>query len=390
MRWVIAVTGVVVVIVLLVAVKGAQIGKLIGFGKQAEKDGPPPEAVSTAVAEEQEWEGTLTSVGSVASSKGVALAADAPGVVTRIHFESGATVKQGQVLVELDANVERAQLASAVARRELATTTIGRTRALAAKGAISPAQLDADESALRTATTDVEGIQAQIARKTIRAPFAGKLGIRSVNLGQYLQPGTAVTVLETAEAVKIDFSLPQQRLPEVSVGQPVRITLQNDEPDGGAPEVTEGVIAAVDPTVEASTRTIKLRADVKDGEGLRPGMFVQVAVVLPGKSKSVTIPATAVVHAPYGDSVFVVAERKPDTPGAATTPDGKPVKLARQQFVRIGSARGDFVAVTEGVKASEEVVTAGAFKLRNNAPITVDNSKGKQLGPELHPRPENR
>lgn len=384
-RWLIAIVGIVVVIVTLGAVKGAQIGKLIGFGKQMEIDGPPPEAVSTAVADEQDWEGTLTSVGSVASAKGVALAADVPGVVTRIHFESGATVKQGAVLVELDANVERAQLATAMARKQLATTTLARTRALADKGAISPAQLDADESALQTATTDIDTIQAQIAKKTIRAPFSGKLGIRSVNLGQYLQPGTPISVLETEENVKVDFSLPQQRLPEVKVGQPVRITLESSD-DAGAP--LQGVIAAVDPTLDATTRTIKLRADVTGGDTLRPGMFVQVAVILPEKARSVIVPVTSVVHAPYGDSVFIVEEKAADSPGLSKTPDGKPVRVARQQFVRLGNSRGDFVAVNDGVKKGQELVSAGAFKLRNNAPITVDNTK--QALPQLSPRPENR
>ncbi len=383
-RWLLTIVGILAVIGALVAVKGSQIGMLIAFGKQAEKDGPPPEAVSTAVAEEQAWEGTLTAVGSVATGKGVALSADAPGVVTRISFESGATVKQGQVLVELDANVERAQLASALARKELATTTIGRTRALAAKGAISQAQLDADEAAVRTATTDVEGLQAQIAKKTIRAPFAGKLGIRSVNLGQYLQPGTPVTVLETTDAPHVDFSLPQEQLQKVAVGQPVRVTLE-----GSSDPPLSATIAAVDPTVDPTTRTIKLRADLADKpDTLRPGMFVRVAVVLPEKSKSIIVPATAIVHAPYGDSVFVIEPRKDDTPGPATTADGKPVKIARQQFVRLGEARGDFVAVLDGVKPSEEVVSAGAFKLRNNATVFVDNTK--QPTPKLDPRPENR
>lgn len=384
MRWILTILGIVVTIGALAAVKGAQIGKLIAYGAEAEKNGPPPEAVATAVADEQAWEGTLTAVGSVATAKGVALAADVAGVVTRVAFESGDTVKQGQVLVELDAKVERAQLASALARKELATTTIGRTRALAAKGAISQSQLDADEAALQTATTDVEALQAQVAKKTIRAPFSGKLGIRTVNLGQYLQPGTSVAVLETIDAVHVDFSLPQQRLAEVTVGQPVRITLEGS---GAAP--LDGTIAAVDPNVDPVTRTIKLRADVANKtEGLRPGMFVQVTVVMPDKRKSVTVPATAIVHAPYGDSVFVVEDRKADTPGDATTPDGKPVKLARQQFVRVAASRGDFVALLDGVTKGQEIVTAGAFKLRNNATIFVDNTK--QPTPQLDPKPENR
>ncbi len=382
MRWIVTILGILALVGALAAVKGAQIGTLIGFGKQAAKMGPPPEMVSTAVADEQSWEGTLTAVGSVASAKGVALSTDAPGVVTRIAFESGASVKQGDVLVELDTKVERAQLAAAIARRDLASTNIQRTRALAAKGAVSPAQLDTDEAALRTATTDVDGIQAQIAKKTIRAPFSGKLGIRLLNLGQYLQPGTPVASLETLDAVHVDFSLPQQNLDQLKVGMPVRVGSQGETP-------LEATLSAIDPQVDPTTRTIKLRADAaKSTEGLRPGMFVEVEVILPQKATAVTIPATAVVHAPYGDSVFVVEARKPDAEGAAATPDGKPIKVARQQFVKIGRSRGDFVSVADGVKAREEVVTAGAFKLRNNAPIVVDNSR--QPTPKLDPRPENR
>lgn len=387
MRWVLTILGIVLVVGALVALKGAQIGKLIAFGKQAEKDGPPPEAVATSIAEEQAWAGSLTAVGSVTTAKGVALAPDVPGVVTRISFESGATVKQGQVLVELDASVERAQLASAVARRDLAKSNIGRTRALTASGTLSQAQLDADEAALRTSTTDVEGIEAQIAKKTIRAPFAGRLGLRAVNLGQYLQPGTPVTVLETVDAVKVDFGLPQQKLADVKVGMPVRLRVNAAEaPDAGP---MEGKIAAVDPTVDPVTRAIRLRADVATGtEGLRPGMFVEVEVLLPGTKSHVVVPQTAVVHAPYGDSIFVVEDKKADAPGLRATPDGLPVRVARQQFVKLGSSRGDFVAVLDGVKSKEEVVTEGAFKLRNNAPVLVDNKKA--LKPQLDPHPENR
>ena len=389
LRWIFTVVGILLVVGLLAGLKGAQIGKLIAFGKKAEADGPPPEIVGTMPATEQEWEGSIGAVGSVTSAKGVALSADASGTVTRIAFESGATVKKGDVLVELDTSVERAQLASAQARRQLANTTIGRTRQLAASGAISAAQLDSDEASLRTATTDAEGISAQIARKTIRAPFDGKLGIRQVNLGQFLQPGTPVTVLETIDAVHIDFTLPQQRLGDLTVGMPIRVVVEGTDGGGGAP--LEGKLSAVDPTVDPITRSIRLRGDVTSGkvEGLRPGMFVQVDVLLAGKTKRVTVPATAVVHAPYGDSVFVVEARKADAPGSAKGPNGEDVKNARQQFVKIAGARGDFFAVLDGVKPGEELVTAGAFKLRNNVPIIVDN-KAKQPKPELNPNPENK
>lgn len=383
-RYVIVIVGLLLAVGTLVGVKAAQIGKLISFGKQMEAAGPPPEAVASVLAEEQTWEATLQSVGSVASGKGVSISNDAPGVVSKIHFESGKSVKQGDILVELDTSVERAQLASAMARRDLATTTAGRARALGAQGAISQAQVDQEESQQKTSTTDVEAIRAQIERKIIRAPFAGKLGIRGVNLGQYLNPGTTITSLESVEAVHVDFTLPQQKVSEVGVGMPLRITIE------GVPgPVIEGKVGAVDPALDAVTRNVKLRGDVdKSDPRLRSGMFVNVAVLLPQTNKLVSVPVTAVVRAPYGNSVFVVEEKKPGTPGMDKTPDGKPVLVARQQFVRTGESRGDFVSITEGLKAGQRVVTAGAFKLRNGAPVFLDDKQ--QPKPSLDPKPENR
>lgn len=392
MRWLISIVGILLVVGALAAIKGAQIGRLVGFGKQAQKDGPPPEAISTSVATETAWEGTIAAVGSVASAKGVTIAADAAGIVTRIAFESGATVKKGDILLQQDARVEQAQLASAIARRDLAKTTTERSRSLGAKGAISRAEVDADESAGRTAGTDAESVQAQIAKKTVRAPFGGKLGIRTVNLGQYLQPGTPIVVLETPDAVHVDFSLPQQRLAEIAVGQPVRVTVDgsvtNDADGGAGLAPIGGKIAAVDPTVDPVTRTIRVRADLDASDGLRPGMFVQVAVILPEQKKVVTVPQTAIVHAPYGDSVFIVEDKPEGTPGPAKSATGQPVRIARQHFVRVGSARGDFVSIVDGVKTGQEIVTSGAFKLRNNAAVYVDNTK--QPTPMIAPRPENR
>lgn len=384
LRYVLTGLGLIVVVVVLAGVKGAQIGSLIAFGKKAEAAGPPPEAVGVVKAEEQAWEGTLSAVGSIAPAKGVNVSNEAAGTVTRILFESGALVKEGQTLVELDTSVERAQLASAVSRKELATTTAGRSRALVEKAAISQAQADNDENVLKTSKNDVETIQAQIARKTVRAPFTGKLGIRQINVGQFLNPGTPITVLESLDKLYVDFTLPQQRLPDVAVGMAVRIELEGAK---GPP--MDGAIAAVDPTVDGATRTIKLRASLpNDGDRLRSGMFVNVRVVRPETKNVVTVPATAVVHAPYGDSVFVVEERKADAPGTATTPDGKPVKNARQQFVKLGESRGDFVVILDGVKAGQEVVSTGAFKLRNNSPVFLGDAKGPK--PEVAPQPQNR
>jgi membrane fusion protein (multidrug efflux system) len=408
MRYVVTILGILVVVAALAATKGAQIGQLIGFGKKMQENGPPPEVVSSARADEAAWEGNIAAVGSVASDKGVAVSNDAPGIVTRIAFESGAVVKQGQVLVELDTSVERAQLASAISRRELAITTRDRTKMLAEKGAISPAQLDNDDSQMKTSKTDVEAIQAQIAKKTIRAPFSGRLGIRNVNLGQYLNPGTAVTVLETIDAVHVDFTVPQQRLAELTTGMPVRITLEGGGADGrGAqsaerPEsslggvggrspltVIDGKIGAIDPAIDSATRTIKVRADVANvAERLRPGMFVNVGVVLPQTNALVTAPLTSIIRSPYGDSVFVIEPKPADAPGLRTTQDGKEIKVARQQFVKLGTARGDFVSITDGVKKGDELVATGAFKLRNGSPVVVDNSK--PLSPSASPKPENR
>ena len=375
MRYVLTALAILMIVGLLIGVKGAQIAKLIGFGKEMEAAGPPPEAVSTALAEEQEWEELIASVGSVTTARGVALSTDVAGVVTAIRFESGANVKQGQVLVELDSAVERAQLQSAIARRTLAETNAARSRQLVQTGSIAPSMLDNDEAALRQATTDAEAITAQIARKTIKAPFSGKVGTRSVNLGQYLNPGTPVAVLEGAETAHVDFTLPQQRLADVQVGMTARITIDAKENDGGAAATEDAKITTVDPVLETATRTVKVRADMAADKTnlLRPGMFVKVDVVLPKKQKFTVVPATAIIHATYGDSVFVVE-------------DGK---KARQQFVRLGDARGDFVAVLDGVKPKQEVVTAGAFKLRNNWPVKVDNSK-KPLAPSLAPTPENK
>ncbi len=380
-RYAISILGLLVVVGGLAGVKFAQISSLMSMGKEMQKAGPPPENVSSAIAQEQSWEGTLSAVGSIAPAKGVAVSNDAAGTVARIDFESGAVVKQGQVLVELDTSVERAQLASAQARRDLAVISANRSRALVASGSISPAQVDSDEAQLKSASADFGALQAQIERKIVRAPFAGRLGIRQVNLGQYLNPGTTVTVLESIDTVFVDFTLPQQRLSDLKVGTPVRVGI-----DDGT--VTEGSVAAVDPQVDSTTRTVKLRAGVPNkDEKLRPGMFANVTVLLPDRGKVVTVPATAVVHAPFGDSVFIVEEKKDDAGAVTTGPGGAPLKVARQQFVRLGEARGDFVAIADGVKAGQEVVTAGAFKLRNGSGIAI--VPDVKPAPQLDPRPEN-
>lgn len=363
--------------------KFSQIAQLMAAGKAFEKSGPPPEMVSSSISQTQHWQNEVTAVGSIAPVKGVALSNDLPGVVTKINFESGDIVKQGQILVELDTSVERAQLASANVHHDLAVVNVNRSRALIKENVISQSQVDSDEATAKSAATDAASLAATINRKIVRAPFTGRLGIREVNLGQYLNPGTQLSVLQAIGAVFVDFSLPQQQVTTMKVGLPVKVKIE----DSSLP-VMDGQIAAVDPTIDSTTRMIKVRATVPNpDEKLSPGMFADVAVVLPDQGEVVTIPLTAVVHASFGDSVFIIEDKKPDSPGAKTTPDGKIIKNARQQFIRIGEARGDFVAIADGLKAGQEVVSAGAFKLRNNSPVLVNNSV--QAAPQLSPTPEN-
>jgi len=382
-RVLLVVLGLLLLVGTLGFVKFSQIASLMAMGKAFEKSGPPPESVSSALAQTQNWQAQMTAVGTVAPVRGVALSNDSPGIVTKIDFESGDLVKQGQVLVELDTSVERAQLASAVVRHDLAVVNVNRSHALIKESVISQSQVDNDEAQVKSASTDAQSLQAQINRKIVRAPFSGRLGIRAVNVGQYLNPGTTLTVLQAVGAVFVDFSLPQQQLKAITNGMPVRVTIE-----GSNQPPVDGAIAAVDPTIDSTTRMIKLRAAVPNPDDkLSPGMFADVAVVLPDAGTVVTVPVTAVVHASFGDSVFVVEDKKPDSPGAKQTPDGKTVKNARQQFVRLGESRGDFVAIVDGIAAGQEVVSAGSFKLRNNSPILVDNSVKAE--PQLDPKPEN-
>jgi membrane fusion protein (multidrug efflux system) len=383
-RYLLPILGLVALIAVLVAINFTQISSLMNMGKEMAKAGPPPETVGTATAQTQAWEATLSAVGSITAAKGVVVSNDAPGVVSHIDFESGAVVRQGQTLVDLDTSVERAQLASSRAKMDLATLTVKRSRALVKSNTISQSQADNDESLLKTTTTDANALSAQIDRKIVRAPFSGRLGIREINLGQYLNSGTRITVLEAIDTVYVDFTLPQQRLAEIKIGMPIRVTIE-----GADVAPRDGTIAAVDPTIDTTTRTIRVRAAVPNKEEtLRPGMFANVSVVLPDQGSLVAVPSTSLVHASYGDSVFVVEDKK-DASGAGGAPPGdKPAKVARQQFVRVGASRGDFVAIVDGISAGQDIVSAGAFKLRNGSAVTVNNEI--KVDPQLSPHPDNR
>jgi len=383
MRYLVVIVGVVSLLGGLGGLKAAQIKSLLAYGRAAAAMGPPPEVVGTMKAKEQTWENRLFSVGTIAPARGVTVSNDAPGVVTAIKFQSGQTVRRGQLLVELDSRVERAELASLQAQAGLARVSAGRTRALFKDDAVPKAQLDNAESALQSASANAAALQAQIDRKIVRAPFDGRLGIRLVNLGQYLNPGTAITSLQSSDQNYVDFALPQQQLKQIAVGTVVRIN------EGLPGPRAEAAIAAIDPTLDPVTRSGRVRAAVRKMDGvLSPGMFVNVSVVLPDRREVTLVGATSLIHASFGDSVFAVEERKDDQGALLTGPDGKPAKVVRQQFVKTGEARGDFVEILEGVKLGQEIVAQGAFKLRNGAPVMVNNSVKVEL--QLAPRPENR
>lgn len=347
-RIVFVAVGLVALVGALSAVKAKQIGAMIEQGK---KFVPPPETVTTAAARPESWETALAAVGTLSAVQGVTIAAEVTGKVAAIAFESGARADKGDLLVRQDTGTEEAQLPGAEAQAKLARSVLARSAEMLAKQIISQADYDAAVAAADQATAQVEGIRAAIARKTIRAPFGGRLGIRQVNLGQILREGDPIATLQSLDPIYVDFTLHQQEIGRLRPGLPVRVTC--DALPGLA---IDGKITAVNPLVDAETRNIRLQATVaNERERLRPGMFVNAAVRLPTRRSVLAIPATAVLYAPYGDSVFVVADDG----------QGKGGKVLRQRFVRLGEKRGDFVAVTSGLSEGETVVSTGVFKLRN-------------------------
>jgi len=305
----------------------------------------------------------------------VTVSSDLPGVVAKISFGSGDHVKAGDELVRLDTRQEQAQLAAATAKRDLARLSLDRVRGLTEKKVASQAEYDSGDAAFREAEANVAEIHATIERKTIRAPFSGILGIRAVNLGQYLTNGQPIVSLQSIDPIYADFSVPQQDLRSVPVGAEVRVTVE-----GSKDVLASGKISAVDSIVDESTRNVRVQATFENHRGkLRPGMFVRTDVVLDARTPVVPIPASSILYAPYGDSIFVVEEMK--------KPDGGAFKGVRQQFVKLGDARGDQIAVLTGLKPGDEVVTSGVFKLRNGAAVQVNNEI--KLGNDPRPTPQD-
>jgi membrane fusion protein (multidrug efflux system) len=337
---------------------------------------PPPDAVTTIVAQSEEWPASLAAIGTVAAVQGVTVSADLPGIVDRIGFDSGRTVQEGDVLVQLDTRQEQAQLAAAEAQLELARLNFDRMQGLVDQDAVSRAEYDAAAAAHKQADAKIREIRATIERKTIRAPFAGMLGIRQVNLGQYLTGGDPVVPLQSLNPIYVNFGVPQQDAVGMRRGRRVRITVA----ELGDVEFA-GRVSAVDAVVDPTTRNVQVQATLANPGGkLRPGMFVQARVLLDAGRAVVPLPASAISYAPYGDSVFVLADLK--------NAEGQVYRGVRQQVVKLGSARGDQIAVLSGVNPGDEVVTSGVFKLRNGAPVHVNNTV--QPGNSRAPKPEDR
>jgi len=361
-----SIVAVLLVLGSLAGIKAMQIGKLVALGKSFV---PPPETVSTATAREDQWQDTLSAVGSINAVQGVMLTAEIPGTIREIAFESGAVVTPGDVLVKLDISSEEAQLRSLEAQVELAQTNLGRMRSLRAENTVSQSELDQAETTLKQFAANADNIRSTIAKKIIRAPFAGRLGIRQVNLGQYLEAAKPIVSLQSLTPVYADFSLPQQDLARIKVGLQVRVI--SDTYPG---KVFTGVLTAINPDLDPVTRSVTLQATfANDEQLLRPGMFARMEVIFPDVRPVLAIPATAVLSAPYGDSVYIVEP----APNAAAG------LVVRQQFIRVDRTRGDYVSVTSGLKPGERVVSSGMFKLRNNMTVVENN----ELTPKSDKKP---
>ena len=360
----VAVGGLIALIIMLVGIKVLQIGKMMSTPRVM-----PPTTVSSVTVKEEDWAPVLSAVGSVSAVQGAIIAAELGGVVSDIKFENGGVAKKGDVIMKLDASQEEALLRSAQAEAELARTDLERTQGLASQKVVSKAELDAAESKFRRLTAIVDQMRSNIRKKTLVAPFDGQLGIRTVNVGQMINPGQQVVALTSLDPVYVDFALPQQHLAQLSQGLEVRVTT-----DALPGRVFPGKLTAVNSMVDTATRNVSVQATLESPDHLlRPGMFAKAEVVLPEKSPALIIPGSAVSYAPFGDSVFVIEKKKDEK-------TGKESQAIRQQFVRVGESRGDFVSITQGLKAGEIVVSTGVFKLRNGMAVTINN--------ELAPKPQ--
>lgn len=333
----------------------------------------PPQSVSTTVAQISTWQPSVEAVGNLRASNGTSLAAEVNGIVTAIHFDSGAMVRTGQLLLELNAAPLKAQLEQLKVAVRLAKQTYDRDLAQLKMQAVSQAAVDISAANLKSSLAQVTTQEAMIAQKNIRAPFSGQLGIRQVDLGQYLAPGTALVNLQKLDPMYLDFTVPQAQIDLIYVGESVTVQT-NAFPN----KTFTGTISAIEPQVDISTRNLKVRASIANPKGeLLPGLFATARVKRGDEKQYVTLPNSAITYNPYGSTLFIV---KNEGKGA----DGKPKLVVEQRFVTTGVTRGDQVAIVSGLKVNEVVVTSGQLKLRNGTPVFINNS----LQPSNNPNPQ--
>jgi len=369
--WIATIIALVVVVVVLVGVKVGQIRAMIQAGQSFV---PPPESVTSVKVAASTWQSRRAAIGSLIAVHDVMLGAELPGLIREVAFDSGKTVKRGAVLVRLDTTNEEAQLASAVADAELAKATLERARALRKGGANTPVDLEVAEARAKQTQAIVANIHATIAKKTIRAPFDGRVAMKQVERGQVVSPGTPIATLQSVDPIFAEFSLPQQALADLKTGQTA--TMRVDSFPG---KTWQGTISAVNSEIDSATRNIRVRATFPNKEGiLRPGLFVNVDVNASDQRQVLLVPATAVVYAPYGDTVFVLDQMAGDHPAL----------VAQPRFVRLGERRGDLVAVVSGLSEGETVVSNGAFKLRKGMSVIVNNTLAPPV--ELDPKPTDK
>ncbi|HKB61755.1 MAG TPA: efflux RND transporter periplasmic adaptor subunit [Burkholderiales bacterium] len=366
-------------IIMLVAV-GVLFGGLFGFkswlgGKIREgisSQGIPPQTVSTAKAQFTEWQGEFQAVGTLRAVRGADIAPELSGVITAIHFQSGQAVAAGAPLVQLNAESDLARLQSLAAAADLAQANYERDKKQLEFQAVSQAVVETDAATLKSARAQVAEQQALLNKKLVRAPFEGRLGIRAVDLGQYVNAGTKLVTLQELDPVYVDFYAPQKSLGKIALKQ--KIILKTDAFQG---QEFPGEVSSIDPKVDPATRNVQVRATVRNPKrSLLPGMFATVVLASGGPQRFLTLPQTAVSYNPYGDTVFVVEESKGK--------DEKVALVAQQRFVTTGETRGDQVAILSGIKEGDTVVTAGQIKLRSGFPVIVNNS----IQPTNEPAPQ--
>jgi membrane fusion protein (multidrug efflux system) len=365
------IAGLVGIFLIIVGIKAAQMWTMISAGK---KMVPPPTTVTSVDVKQADWQPMLSAVGSISPVQGAMISAELAGTVAEINFQSGSLVKKGEVLLKLDASAEEAQMRSAEADLELAKNDLDRARGLSESKVISAAEFDATKSKYAQKKAAVENMQSIIDKKQIRAPFDGTAGIRAVNPGQMVKVGDPLVSLQALGQVFVDFSLPQQQLADVKTGLTVKVTT-----DAVPNREFEGTLTAVNSSIDPTTRNVSLQATLDNQDNtLRAGMFGRVKVFLPQKHPILFIPATAVSYAPFGNSVFIIEKKSDEKTKQASL-------ILRQQFIRTGETRGDFVAVTDGLKANDQVVSSGVFKLRNGMNVVVDNKLAPKS--EIAPKP---